>query len=124
MYQIEDIKGAATGMSIKKIGEGSRIARLRNPQTRATSLVATSPPPKVVSRAMMRTGEVTCVCVPDEMMMSTAISFAGDAIPLSHLFGLRLTERCGSSDEHKVLAELACAAALTPAYQTGLMDHL
>jgi len=30
----------------------------------------------------------------------------------------------GSSDEHKVLAELACAAALTPAYETGLMDVL
>jgi len=37
---------------------------------------------------------------------------------------LPLTERCGSSDEHKVLAELACAAALTPAYETGLMSHL
>ena len=37
---------------------------------------------------------------------------------------LPLTERCGPLDEHKVLAELACAAALTPAYETRLMSHL
>ena len=29
-----------------------------------------------------------------------------------------------SLDEHKVLTELACATALTPAYEPGLMDHL
>jgi len=37
---------------------------------------------------------------------------------------LPLTKHCGSPDEHKVLAELACAAALTPAYETRLMNHL
>ena len=30
----------------------------------------------------------------------------------------------GSSDEHKVITELACAATLTPLYEPGLMDHL
>jgi len=85
MYQIEDIKGMATDMNIKEIGEGLRVAHLRSVKTCATSLAAPSPAPKTIDRAMMRTGEVTCVCVPDEMMMSTAISFAGDAIPPSHL---------------------------------------
>ena len=30
----------------------------------------------------------------------------------------------GSSDEHKILTELACAATLTPAYEPKLMNHL
>jgi len=85
MYQIEEIEGMATDVKIEEIRQGSRITRLLNPKTRATSLEAASPPPKVVHRAIMRTGEVTCVCVPDEMMMSTAISFAGNTTPLSHL---------------------------------------
>jgi len=33
----------------------------------------------------MRDGGVTYVCVPDEMMMSAAISFAGNATLLPHL---------------------------------------
>lgn len=28
------------------------------------------------------------------------------------------------TEEHKILAELACAATLTPAYEPGLMEHL
>ena len=85
MYHIKEIKGMAKDVNIKEIGQGSRITRLLNPKTRATSLNAASPAPKVVHSAMMRTGEVTCVCVPDEMMMSTAVSFAGNAASLSHL---------------------------------------
>lgn len=37
---------------------------------------------------------------------------------------LPLMECRGSSDEHKVLAELASAMVLTPVCETGLMDHL
>ena len=81
----QEIRGAATDIDIEEKEHGLRIARLRNPKTRVTSLGAASPHPKVVDRAMMRTGGVVCVCVPDEMVMSTAISFAGDVTPLSYL---------------------------------------
>jgi len=85
MYHIEEIKGTATDVEITEVGQGSRIAHLRSPKTRVTSPGAASPAPKVVHRAMMRSGGVTCVCVPDEMMMSAAISFAGKVTLLSHL---------------------------------------
>lgn len=81
----KEVTGAAADMEIVGKKHGLRIARLRNPQTRVTSLGVASPSPKVVHKAMMRTGEVTCVCVPDEMIMNAAISFAGNETPLSHL---------------------------------------
>ena len=81
----QEIEGVATDIDIEKIKHGSKIAHLRNPKTRVKFLGATAPSPESVSRIMMRNGEVICVCVPDEMMMSAAISFAGNATPLSHL---------------------------------------
>ena len=85
IYELEDIKGVATDMDIVKKGRGLRIAHLRKLETRATSLGATSPAPKVVDKAIVRIGEVICVCVPDEMIMSAAISFAGKVTPLSRI---------------------------------------
>ena len=81
----EEVKGVATDIEIVEKEHGLRIARLQNPETRVTSLGPASPTPKVVHRAMMRMGQVTCVCVPDEMIMSAAISFAGNETSLSHL---------------------------------------
>ena len=80
----EEVKGVAKDMKIVKKEHVLRIAHLRSPKTRITSLVPASPTLKVVRRAMMRMGEVTCVCVPDEMTLSAAISFAGNETPLSH----------------------------------------
>jgi len=85
IYELEDIQGVATDMDVVKKGRDSRIVHLRKLETRATSLGATSSSPKLIHDAIMRIGEVICVCVPDEMMMSAAISFAGKATSLSHL---------------------------------------
>jgi len=81
----QEVRGAATDIKIVKKERGLRIVRLRNPKSRLTSLGPASPTLKVVQRAMMRMGEVTCVCLPDEMMMNAAVSFAGNGTPFSHL---------------------------------------
>ena len=85
MYQLEDIKGIAADMDIVEGRSGTRIAHLRSHETHVTSLTAASPAPKIVSRAILRDAGAICVCVPDEMMMSAALSFAGNASPLSRL---------------------------------------
>lgn len=74
LYQIEEIKGAVTDIDITEIGQGSKIVQLRSLKTRVTSPGAASPVLRVLDRAVMRNGGVTCVCVPDEMMMSAATS--------------------------------------------------
>ena len=79
----QDVRGPATDMEVVEKKHGLRTARLRNVKTRVTSLGAAAPAPKVVHRAMMRNGEVVCICVPDEMIMSAAISFAGNETPHS-----------------------------------------
>jgi L-serine/L-threonine ammonia-lyase len=81
----EEVRGVATDMEIVEKEDGLRIARLRKSNTRVATLGPASPTLKVVHRAMMRMGGVTCVCVPDEMMMGAAISFTGNEAPLSHL---------------------------------------
>jgi L-serine/L-threonine ammonia-lyase len=85
MYQLDDIRGVAADMDIVEGRSGTRIAHLRSHETRATSLKAASPAPKLVSRVMQRNAGAICVCVPDEMMMSAALSFAGNVPPLSRL---------------------------------------
>lgn len=81
----QDVRWVMTDMGIAEKEHGPSIAHLRNPKTRITSLDGVSPAPKVFDRAIIRIGEAICICVPDEMMMGTAISFAGNGIPLSHL---------------------------------------
>ena len=90
----EEIQGVATDMDIKERKRGLKIAHLRNPRSRVTYPGAASPAPKVVDRAGMRIGGVICICVPDEMMMSAAVSFAGNATPLSYFCCDHLTG-CG-----------------------------
>jgi len=75
----------ATDVRIIEQEHGSRTADLQHLKTCVTPLRGASPAPKVVRGAAIRAGEVMYVCVRDEMMMGAAISFAGNAIPLSHL---------------------------------------
>ena len=81
MYELDTIKGVAVDMEIVGKETSTRIAHLRSHKTRVKSLVAPWPSKKVVDRASMRIGSVISVCVPDEMMMSAAISFAGNPTP-------------------------------------------
>ncbi|KAJ6547327.1 tryptophan synthase beta subunit-like PLP-dependent enzyme [Mycena capillaripes] len=67
------------------------------------SLGASQPAAGVVKQALNRVGRVICVSVPDELTMQAACSFA---------------------DDHKMLVELACSAALVAAYKKELFDHL
>ncbi|EGO03864.1 hypothetical protein SERLA73DRAFT_69687 [Serpula lacrymans var. lacrymans S7.3] len=69
----------------------------------ATSLGATSPSAGVVRMALNRPGGLKCVCVPDEMSMWAAKTFAED---------------------HKFLVELACSTPLTAAYNRDLFSRL
>jgi len=86
------------------VGEdGVKIAHLNKLTSKATSLAATSPSPGVVKMALAWGGGIRCLSVPDEMTMNTARYFA---------------------DEHKMLTELACAATLTPGYESRLMERL
>ncbi|EKM55717.1 uncharacterized protein PHACADRAFT_144419 [Phanerochaete carnosa HHB-10118-sp] len=80
-----------------------RYARLATLTSKATSLGASWPSPGVVKMALERAGGVRSVCVSDEMAMEVAVRFA---------------------DEHKIMAELACAATLAPAYYKELFDKL
>ena len=108
--------------------DGVKIAHLKKLTSKATSLAATSPSPGVVKMALARGGSVRCLIVPDEMTMSAACSFAGNVILSSHMTFSRLIKNwCldrSRTEEHKMLAELAWAATLTPAYEPGLMQHL
>ncbi|KZT11494.1 tryptophan synthase beta subunit-like PLP-dependent enzyme [Laetiporus sulphureus 93-53] len=79
------------------------VAHLSKLTSRATSLGASSPAAAVVKMALERSGGVESVCVPDEMIMQAALLFA---------------------EEHKMLAELACSATLTPAYKSDLFNKL
>ncbi|EGO03866.1 hypothetical protein SERLA73DRAFT_175550 [Serpula lacrymans var. lacrymans S7.3] len=79
------------------------ITHLRELTSRASSLAATSPSAGVVKLAIERPGGVKCVCVPDEMSMWAARTFAED---------------------HKFLVELACSTTLTAAYNCDLFSHL
>ncbi|TBU32291.1 tryptophan synthase beta subunit-like PLP-dependent enzyme [Dichomitus squalens] len=79
------------------------LAHLSKLTSRATSLGAIYPSGAVVRKALDRSGDVRSFCVPDEMTMQTALSFAED---------------------HKMLVELACAAALSPAYNPPLFRKL
>jgi len=84
MYQLDTVEGVAADMEIVGKESGTRIAYIRNHKTRVKSLVAPWPPKRVLDLASMRTGSVISLCVPDEMIMSAAISFAGNPTPLSH----------------------------------------
>ncbi|KAJ2977326.1 hypothetical protein NUW54_g11433 [Trametes sanguinea] len=79
------------------------IAHLTTLTSKATSLGATSPSAAVVRMALDRKGGVKSVCVPDEMAMSAALSFAED---------------------HKTLVELACSATIATAYKPELFRRL
>ena len=74
----------ATDIKIVKKERGLRIAQLRNPKSRLTSLGPASLTLKIVSRAMVWMGEVTCAHLPNERMLN-AISFAGNGTLFSHL---------------------------------------
>ncbi|KAM5539099.1 hypothetical protein V8D89_007322 [Ganoderma adspersum] len=84
------------------------LARLAKLNSRATSLGATSPSGAVVKKALDRSGGVKSICIPDELAMQTALSFAGEN-PVSV-----------SGEDHKILVELACAATLSPAHSPTL----
>ncbi|KAI0713220.1 tryptophan synthase beta subunit-like PLP-dependent enzyme [Earliella scabrosa] len=75
------------------------VAHLAKLTSRASSLGASSPAAGVVKMALQRSGGVKSVCIPDEMAMQSTLRFA---------------------DDHKMLAELACAATLAPAYKPSL----
>jgi len=77
-----------------------KIARLHKLTSKATSLGASEASAAVVRMALDRSGGVQSATVPDEMSMQVVKSFA---------------------DEHKILAELACATALSPAYAANLI---
>jgi len=76
---------------------------VNGPVSRASSLGASMPAPAVVAQALTREGGVKSVTVPDELTMKSVLSFAAD---------------------HKTLVELACGAALSPAYNKGLFESI
>ncbi|TBU32290.1 tryptophan synthase beta subunit-like PLP-dependent enzyme [Dichomitus squalens] len=79
------------------------LAHLANLTSRASSLNASSPSATIVKKALERRGGIKSVCLPDEMAMQAALYFAED---------------------HKILAELACATTLAPAYKPTLFRKL
>ncbi|KDQ59473.1 hypothetical protein JAAARDRAFT_33046 [Jaapia argillacea MUCL 33604] len=80
------------------------LAHLTKLTSRASgSLGASQPSAGVVKMVMERRGGIRCVSVPDEMSMQAVEFFAED---------------------HKMLAELACATTLTAAYKSDLLAAL
>jgi len=67
------------------------------------SLGASQPATGTVRMALQREGGISCVSVPDELSMQSAIAFA---------------------DDHKVLVELACSTTLSMAYKPQLLDTI
>ncbi|KZW00933.1 tryptophan synthase beta subunit-like PLP-dependent enzyme [Exidia glandulosa HHB12029] len=82
---------------------GPRLATLDAITSRAQSLGARAPSYGVLKKALAHPGGVTPVAVTDEHAMRAALEFA---------------------DEQKILVELACATALTPAYNPALAKKL
>ncbi|KAI0060883.1 tryptophan synthase beta subunit-like PLP-dependent enzyme [Artomyces pyxidatus] len=92
------------GVTIRHDTEhGVKIAHVHKLTSLATSLGASEPSPGVVKMALERKGNIVCATIPDELCMQAARSFA---------------------DDHKFLVELACAAALAPAYKHVLLQHV
>jgi len=56
-----------------------------------------------VKMALERVGGISCVSVPDELSMQTAVAFA---------------------DDHKLLVELACSTTLTAGYKRTLFEKV
>ncbi|KAG6869025.1 hypothetical protein C0993_005684 [Termitomyces sp. T159_Od127] len=85
-------------------GHDLTLAHFDSFSSRASgSLGASQPAPGVVKMALSRPGKVVCASVPDEFSMHALAMFA---------------------DDHKLLVELACATALTPAYKPAFFDRL
>lgn len=101
--------------------ENVNLARIKNLTSRATSLGATSPSPRVVKMALERQGGIKCVCVPDELTMQTANLFAGMQYWCTFS---RMNLTRSFAEDHKMLVELACSATLAPAYKPSLFNHL
>lgn len=81
------------------------------------------PSPGVVKMALERAGGVKSLCVSDEMAMETAVAFAGQCIPCVIQYRQSYNQNI-STDEHKLMVELACAATLVPAYSRTLFEKL
>ncbi|EIW85269.1 tryptophan synthase beta subunit-like PLP-dependent enzyme [Coniophora puteana RWD-64-598 SS2] len=81
------------------------LAHLHNINSCVASLGATSPAAGIVRLALDRTGNgrVKCVTIADDMTMWASKSFA---------------------DDHKIMAELSCAATLAPAYNKAVFDFI
>ncbi|KAG6878102.1 hypothetical protein C0992_008590 [Termitomyces sp. T32_za158] len=84
------------------------------------SLGASQPSARVVKSALSRPGKVICASVPDELSMHALAMFAGT--PFHSIYTWH-SNSC-STDDHKLLVELACATTLTPAYSPALFDRL
>ncbi|KAG8908006.1 hypothetical protein FRB99_001173 [Tulasnella sp. 403] len=80
-----------------------KVAHLSQLTSKAYCLGATSPSAGVLRLAVDRQGPVTCVCTTDITSMRTLVDFL---------------------DEHRMMVELACATALTPAYDTRILDSV
>ncbi|KAI0371720.1 tryptophan synthase beta subunit-like PLP-dependent enzyme [Pilatotrama ljubarskyi] len=100
-------------VNTRQVPEGTRaercaehnvtVAHLSSLTSRATSLGASSPSAAIVKKALERKGGVRSVCISDEMAMQAALNFAED---------------------HKTMAELACAATIAPAYKPTLFKRV
>nr|VWO94564.1 Zn(2)-C6 fungal-type domain-containing protein [Ganoderma boninense] len=94
---------APEGMSVEHcVPHNVNLAHLSKLSSRATSLGASLPSGAIVRKALDRSGGVKSICISDEMAMQTTLLFA----------------------DHKFLAELACAATLSPAYNPRLFRKL
>jgi len=71
--------------------------------SKASCLAASTPSSGAVKLALERQGIVRCLSIPDEMSMDACCKFA---------------------DDHKLLVELACSTALTPAYFPSLFSNI
>jgi L-serine/L-threonine ammonia-lyase len=91
-------------------------------KSRAASLGATSPAGGVVRLALDRSTPVVCVSVPDELSMQAALGFAGESSLKT--FITMVTIELLPLDDHQMLAELACATTLVPAYFPGLFNQI
>ncbi|KZS90112.1 tryptophan synthase beta subunit-like PLP-dependent enzyme [Sistotremastrum niveocremeum HHB9708] len=85
-----------------KVSDRITLAKIV-PNSRVSSLGASSPAKEVVEMALDHPGTVKCVTVPDELSMLAAMRIAA---------------------EHKFLVETACSTTIVPAYHEGTLERI
>lgn len=100
-----------------------KVATIPCIASRASSLGAITPSARIVKMALDRPGPVHCVTVADELAMRVVAEFAGMYAALYWHNSLIDSDQY-PLDEHKLLVELACSTALSPAYTPSLFNKI